>query len=123
MYDDTTDILYVGTNSGLFAYQQNTFIELQRLKEQRGNSFFQLKQNHQGEVFCCNLSGQIFKLDNGWTDEEPLWHLSKIYEKEKGITVNDICGRKGVKGENLMNNSELGLYIDHLIGERKTLKH
>jgi len=65
LYDDTTDILYVGTNSGLFAYQQNTFIELQRLKEQRGNSLFQLKQNHQGEVFCCNLSGQIFKVDNG----------------------------------------------------------
>ena len=65
LYDDSTDILYAGTNSGLFAYQQNTFIELQGPKEQRGNSLFQLKQNHQGEVFCCNLSGQIFKVDNG----------------------------------------------------------
>ena len=80
-------------------------------------------QNLVNEWEQLYITDDIFKLDNGWTDEEPLWHLSKIYEKEKGITVNDICGRTGVKGENLMNNSELGLYIDHIIGERKTLEH
>jgi two-component sensor histidine kinase len=64
LYDDHTDILYVGTNSGLFAYRQSRFVKLERPEEQIGSSVFALKQNSKGEVFCNNLSGQIFSVKN-----------------------------------------------------------
>ena len=65
------------------------------------------------------ISDGVFKLENGWTDCSTLWHLSKIYQKEKGIKVNDIGRWKGVKGHHVFINSELGLYIDHFKGKRK----
>ena len=65
------------------------------------------------------ISGDVFKLTLGWTDCSTLWHLSKIYQKEKGVKVNDIGRWKGVKGHHVFVNSELGLYIDHFKGDRK----
>ena len=65
------------------------------------------------------ISDGVFKLENGWTDCSTLWHLSKIYQKEKGVKVNDIGRWKGVKGHHVFINSELGLYIDHFKGKRK----
>ena len=61
-FDDNSDILYTGTNSGVYAYKQNKFIRIKETKEQIGSSFFQLKQDKNGVVFCCNLNGQIFKI-------------------------------------------------------------
>jgi len=65
------------------------------------------------------ISGDVFKLTLGWTDCSTLWHLSKIYQKEKGVKVNDIGRWKGVRGHHVFVNSELGLYIDHFKGDRK----
>ena len=65
------------------------------------------------------ISGDVFKLTLGWTDCSTLWHLSKIYQKEKGVKVNDIGRWKGVKGHHVFINSELGLYMDHFKGFRK----
>lgn len=62
LYDDHSDILYIGTNSGIYAYKQNDFIELKGPPEQIGNSFFGLKQDQNGDIFCNNLHGQIFKV-------------------------------------------------------------
>jgi hypothetical protein len=64
----------------------------------------------------------VFKLTWGWTDCSTLWHLSKLYQKEKGISVNDIGYGKKVKGNHVFINSELGLYMDHFKGKRKQLK-
>ncbi|MFK7775226.1 MAG: sensor histidine kinase [Saprospiraceae bacterium] len=61
-FDDNSDVLYAGTNDGVYAYKQNKFIKLKDSKEQIGSSFFQLKKNKKGEIFCCNLNGQIFKI-------------------------------------------------------------
>jgi len=62
LYHDKTDVLFVGTNNGLFAYQQNKFIKIQRAKGQVGTSVFRLSQDKQGNIYCCNLNGQIFKV-------------------------------------------------------------
>ena len=65
------------------------------------------------------ISDDVFKLTSGWTDCSTLWHLSKIYQKEKDVKVNDIGRWKGVKGHHVFINSELGLYMDHFKGFRK----
>jgi hypothetical protein len=62
-YDDDTDILYVGTNRGLYFYAQNKFTPCVGSKEQIGNSLFNLKRDNDGGLFCSNLHGQIFKIE------------------------------------------------------------
>lgn len=64
LYDEVTDILYVGTNNGLYTYKQNKFIPVLGHKEQIGSSFFDLKQNAEGAIYCSNMSGQIFQIVN-----------------------------------------------------------
>lgn len=59
------EILYVATNHGLFEYRHGKFTPIIGTDEQYGNSLFNLKLNNDGELFCGNLSGQIFKLVNG----------------------------------------------------------
>ncbi|NQZ38205.1 MAG: histidine kinase [Crocinitomicaceae bacterium] len=65
LYNDQTEILYIGTNDGLYAYKQNRIIQFQAIDGQLGNSFFDLRLNRKGEIFCSNLNGQIFKITNG----------------------------------------------------------
>jgi hypothetical protein len=64
------------------------------------------------------VSDKIFELIE-WTDCSTLWHLSKKYQKEKNVKVNDIGYWKGVRGHHVFINSELGLYMDHFKGNRK----
>ena len=68
---------------------------------------------------------QLYTTDNvfkilEWHDSYVFWHLTKIYRKTKNIKVNDIGYWKGVKGHHVFVNSELGLYMDHMKGNRKT---
>lgn len=63
LYDDETDILYAGTDRGFYKYTQNKFRLLPKVNEQIGDSFFQLTKDKNGDIFCCNLNGQIFKLE------------------------------------------------------------
>ncbi len=65
------------------------------------------------------VDGSVFDLLE-WHDSAVFWHLSKIYMEHKGIGVNDIGYAKGVKGHHVFVNSELGYYIDHFKGNRKT---
>jgi hypothetical protein len=60
----------------------------------------------------------VFKILE-WHDSYVFWHLTKIYRKEKNIKVNDIGRWKGVRGHHVFINSELGLYMDHMKGNRK----
>tara|TARA_B100000424_G_scaffold84115_2_gene62926 strand:+ start:4847 stop:5710 length:864 start_codon:yes stop_codon:yes gene_type:complete len=55
-----------------------------------------------------------------WHDSYVFWHLVKKFRATKNIEVNDIGYWKGVKGHHVFVNSELGLYIDHMKGKRKT---
>lgn len=63
LYDEETDILYAGTNNGLYAYKQSKFHQLSGPKSQNGDSFFHLTKKG-GDIFCCNLTGQIFEIEN-----------------------------------------------------------
>jgi len=62
----------------------------------------------------------VFKLLE-WHDSYVFWYLSKIYRQQHNIKVNDIGYWKGVKGHHVFINSELGLYMDHFKGKRKTI--
>tara|TARA_R110000868_G_scaffold410918_1_gene700856 strand:- start:31 stop:924 length:894 start_codon:yes stop_codon:yes gene_type:complete len=78
-------------------------------------------QNYNNDWENIYISDNIFKLTLGWTDCSTLWHLSKLYQKEKNVKVNDIGYFKRVKGHHVFINSELGLYMDHFKGKRKTI--
>jgi hypothetical protein len=64
------------------------------------------------------VTDEMFKLLE-WTDCATLWYLAKKYQREKNIKINDIGYWKGVKGHHVFINSELGLYMDHMKGDRK----
>lgn len=59
------ELLYIGTNNGLFVYRHGLFQQIPGPKEQHGNSLFDLKLDRNGDLYCGNLGGQIFKLTNG----------------------------------------------------------
>jgi len=75
-------------------------------------------QNYNNDWEKMYITDEIFKLLE-WTDCSTLWHLSKEYQKNKNIKVNDIGYWKGVRGHHVFINSELGLYMDHFKGKRK----
>ena len=79
-------------------------------------------QNYNNEWENMYITDDVFKLTLGWTDCSTLWHLSKLYQKEKNVKVNDIGYMKRVKGHHVFINSELGLYMDHFKGNRKISK-
>ncbi|WP_299159014.1 histidine kinase [uncultured Tenacibaculum sp.] len=54
--------LYISTNRGLFYFFNKEFKSIPKLKNQKGSSLFSLIENKKGEIFCYNLSGQIFKV-------------------------------------------------------------
>lgn len=64
LYEDTTDLLYAATNRGVFVYRQNKFTILRSHPKQKGVSFFQLKKDNIGRLFCCNTAGQVFLIKN-----------------------------------------------------------
>jgi hypothetical protein len=55
--------LYAATNHGLFNYKNGSFKAIKSSDEQHGSALFSLSENGIGEVYCSNLAGQIFKLD------------------------------------------------------------
>ena len=79
-------------------------------------------QNYNTDWENMYINDEVFKLTKGWTDCSTLWHLSKKYQKEKNVKVNDIGYAKKVKGHHVFINSELGLYMDHFKGNRKDQK-
>ena len=70
------ELVYLGTNHGLFVYLHGKFERIPGAEEQRGNSLFELKLDNNGELYCANLGGQTFKLENG--------KLKLVFELEKG---------------------------------------
>mgnify|MGYP003653786074 CR=1 FL=1 len=66
------------------------------------------------------ITNDVFKLLE-WHDSAVFWHLSKQYRKNKSVTINDIGYHTGVYGHHVFVNSKLGLYIDHLKGEKRKI--
>lgn len=56
-------IIYLSTNEGLIKYDGYDFSSIQS-NEAKSNSLFGLKKDNNRDLFCNNLSGQIFKIKN-----------------------------------------------------------
>lgn len=56
------NVLYVTTNYGMYVYKNGEFEEITPSDDQHGSSLFSIAENEKGEVYCCNLAGQIFKI-------------------------------------------------------------
>lgn len=62
-YDQETEIIFIGTNNGVFQYSQSKFHKIPTPKNAIGNSFFSFQKNKKGQLFCSNVNGQIFKVE------------------------------------------------------------
>ena len=56
------DLLYAATNYGLYMYKNGSFQKIPWLGKHSGEALFSLNLNSKNELFCSNLSGQIFHL-------------------------------------------------------------
>jgi hypothetical protein len=83
LYDENTDLIYAGTNNGLYVYKQNKFLKMDGPENQIGDSFFELKMDNDGNVFCENLNGQIFKVN----EKTKSYSLFYDTEKEVGLSI------------------------------------
>jgi len=94
-YDDKTDILYAGTNRGVYFYKQNKFTPLISDNKQIGNSFFQLKKDRTGRLFCSNLAGQIFEIKENklilfyqMPRKDLVFDFRYYFDKQNNLIVN-----------------------------------
>lgn len=77
-------------------------------------------QNFVNEWEQLYVTDDVFKLLE-WHDSFVFWHLTKKYQNQKSVKVNDIGYWKGVRGHHVFVNSELGQYMDHMKGKRKKI--
>ena len=57
-------VLYAGTDAGLFEYKHERFEPIPSAANQLGSSIFNLTE-YKSQLYCMNLSGQVFKVENG----------------------------------------------------------
>lgn len=62
LWEDDQDLLYLSTNDGVLVRRQNQFVKLVGKKGHVGASYFNLQQQN-GQVYCSNLNGQIFRVN------------------------------------------------------------
>ncbi len=101
--EDNDNIIYTATNRGLFAYLNGHFVKMGNAKEQIGNSLFSLQKDSKGNIYCCNLKGQIFKLE-----ENRLELFYSIPKKDLGHTTHFEINAK----DQLVINSKHVLVLD-----------
>jgi ligand-binding sensor domain-containing protein len=104
-YNDENDVIYVGTNNGFYAYKQNKFIQFQAPKSKLGNSFFAIKQDLKGDVYCCNLGGQIFKVKNN--------KLELFYQLDQDLVGRTISYYFNSNNEVIV----IGLFAIHIVDQ------
>lgn len=99
--------LYVTTNEGLYRYKHGKMSEVPSSKEQKGISLFNLIENKKGDVFCYNLSGQIFTIQDGnlklfQTIPENLMssNMSMVFDEDDNLII-------GSKGCFIVTNNEI----------------
>ena len=56
--------IYISTDNGIFYYENDQFINIPAHPKQKRISLFNLVENKKGELFCNNLNGQVFKIEN-----------------------------------------------------------
>lgn len=56
--------LYVASNQGAFYFYKGLCKSIPKIKKQKGSSLFNLIENKKGTLFCHNLNGQVFKIEN-----------------------------------------------------------
>jgi len=89
--------LYIATNEGLYRYK-NGKMNVLKSERQKGTSLFNLRENSKGEVFCYNLNGQIFKVNNNELllfAQIPIENIGAIMSMEIDQKDNLIFGSKG----------------------------
>lgn len=57
-------VLYAGTNQGLFVYRNGKFRLVRDNVPGSAGEFFSLKCDANGDVFCCDLQGGIYRVEN-----------------------------------------------------------
>jgi hypothetical protein len=63
LYQDSQNNYWVASNNGIYKYDGYEFKQI-FCSEMTSNSVFNLRENEQHHIFCNNLSGQIFKVEN-----------------------------------------------------------
>ena len=58
------EILFIATSDGLYTYNSINFHRIEQPSGAKGNAFFRLREDLNGDVFCTNLSGQLFRIRN-----------------------------------------------------------
>ncbi len=104
-------LLYVATNKGVYKQHLNTFNKLP--SNSNIQSFFDIKEDNYGRIFCKSLEGEIYEIKND--SLELFYKLKDTYftnlfyfffdKKNRLIISGDSIIRVGPKGEeNLLNN-------------------
>lgn len=71
--------LYIGTNEGAYVYGNGKFRAIPLENGNVSGAIFGLRENKKGEVFCFNLAGEIFQVN-----EPHLRHLTTIPKEHMG---------------------------------------
>ena len=58
------EVLYIATSDGLYTYNSIDFMRIKQPPEVKGNFFFRLQEAENGDIFCTNVSGQLFQVRN-----------------------------------------------------------
>jgi len=120
--------IYLGTNAGLYRYQYDKFYLYNQNEKQKGNSFFQLQENQNGDIFCCNLNGQVFQVEQNQLDlyyETPAKHLFEYFnffiDKDLLVYCSKSCYSVDTNKKVATLSSEINVYNTQQINEGKVL--
>lgn len=61
--EDSKGFIWLAADKGFYRYDGNEF-KIYTNKEKRGLSVFEPREDHKGRVWCCNVSGQFFYVEN-----------------------------------------------------------
>ncbi len=112
-------LLYAATNYGLYVYRHGKFNTVPWNCEHKGSSLFSLRRDSKDNLYCANLSGQIFKIVGDSIElflETPKQYIANTYfsfgfdDKDSPIVVS--------KGVTIYRN---GNWKSLFIPKKKTL--
>ncbi len=92
MMEDSQGFIWLAADRGFYRYDGNQF-KLFTNKEKRGLSVFEPKEDHLGRVWCCNITGQFFYVENDklvtFIDlgKKIKWQLGSFIVTEKYLLV------------------------------------
>ncbi|WP_431134566.1 sensor histidine kinase [Psychroserpens mesophilus] len=61
--EDQKNYIWLAANKGLYRYDGKSYQRFSH-PNQKGNSLFQLKEDHEGRLWCNNVYGQLFYIEN-----------------------------------------------------------